>query len=319
MLPEARAYLQDLRKRLRLAPGKAQDILRELEAHLEDRTAEWMEKGLPREQAVRRALDELGHTNLLAKEFYAVHARAPWPTTALAALPHVVASLVFLTHAWTSPGVVAALVGGATIISMLAWRRGQPEWVYPWIGYALAIPLAAGLAATLALAGGMIEAFQGRVAPWGRPTFWASAAFLPGIIWFLAHLIRRLLARDWLYLTLALLPFPFLAAWGVFLQEHGGPFAYDPTPLRWSNGPTALVFLGVAGLTTTVYRLGQRQAKIGVIALGLPFLAIFVATSYSTHVLSAPGMLALALAVLVLILPPWLEWRRNREERHRPA
>lgn len=319
MPSEVRAYLQDLRKRLRLAPGKAQDILRELEAHLEDRTAELIEKGLSREQAVRQALEELGNTRLLAKEFYAVHSRAPWPTTALAAFPHVVASLVFLAHGWASPSLVAGLLAGATIISMLAWRKGQPEWVYPWIGYALALPVAAGIAATLTIAGGLWDALHGRVAPLERPTYWALAALLPGIVWFLASLIRRLLERDWLYLTVALLPFPFLAAWGAFLQEHGGPFAYDAFLLRWSNGPTALTFLGVAGLTTTVYRLGQRHLKVGAIAMGLPLLVLFIATSYNTDLVSLPGIIAFTLAFLVLILPPWLEWRRSRAEHHRPA
>ncbi|GBD10808.1 hypothetical protein HRbin23_00458 [bacterium HR23] len=320
MLPEARAYLHDLRRRLRIAPSKAQEILRELEAHLEDRTAELMEMGLPRDQAVRQALHELGDTRLVAREFYAVHARAPWPTTALAALPHVVASLVFLTHGWASPGVVAGLLAGATVISMLAWRRGQPEWVYPWMGYALVLPFTAGLAVALALVGGVVDAIRGRVAPLDPPVYWAMLALLPGVIWFLSSLIGRFLARDWLYLTIALLPFPFLAGWGAFLQEHGGPFAYDATWLRWSAGPTALAFLGLAGLTTTVYRLGARHLKVGAIALGLPVLALFLAMSYTPSPFTAPGLTALVLALLVLLLPPWLDWRRSRrEERHRPA
>lgn len=316
---EARAYFQDLRKRLRLAPSKAQEILRELEAHLEDRTAELMENGVPREQAVRQALEELGGSHMLAREFYAVHARAPWPTTALAAFPHIVASLVFLAHGWASTGLVVGLLAGATVVSMLAWRKGQPEWVYPWVGYALALPVAAGLAAALAVITALLDALQGRVAPLERPVYLAIAALLPGIIWFLTSLIGRLLARDWLYLTVALLPFPFLAAWGALLREHGGPFAYDATFLRWTSGPTALVFLGVAGLTTTVYRLGHRPLKVGAITLGLPLLILFTVTSYTADLLSPPGIIGFVLALVILLLPPWLDWWRGREGRRRPA
>lgn len=319
MPAEVRTYFQDLRKRLRLAPSKAQEILRELEAHLEDRTAELMEKGIPREQAVRQALEELGDSRVVAREFYAVHARVPWLTTALAAFPHVVASLVFLAQGWTSPGLVGGLLAGATVISMLAWRKGQPEWLYPWVGYALALPVAAGLAAALAIGAALLDAIHGRVAPLERPVYWAMAAILPGILWFLTNLIRNLLERDWLYLTVALLPFPFLAAWGALLQEHGGPFAYDAPSLRWSSGPTALVFLGVAGLTTTVYRLGHRHLKIGAITLGLPLLVLFTATSYTTDLVSPPGVVAFVLALLILLLPPWLDGRRSREQRQRPA
>ncbi|MFN3973873.1 MAG: permease prefix domain 1-containing protein [Dehalococcoidia bacterium] len=316
---EARAYLEDLRKRLRLAPSKAQEILQELEAHLEDRTAELMENGLPREQAVRQALEELGESHLLARQFYAVHSCAPWPTTALAAFPHIVASLVFLAHGWAFPGLVVGLLAGATVVSMLAWRKGQPEWVYPWVGYALALPVVAGLAAALAVIIAILDTIQGRAAPLERPVYLAMAALLPGIIWFLTSLIGRLLARDWLYLTVAFLPFPFLAAWGALLREHGGLFAYDATLLRWTSGPTALVFLGVAGLTTTVYRLGHRPLKVGAITIGLPLLVLFTATSYTADLLSPPGIVGFVLALVILLLPPWIDWWRGREGRRRPA
>jgi|FaiFalFF_MnMetaG_3_1042247.scaffolds.fasta_scaffold00595_2 hypothetical protein len=311
MLPEARAYFRDLRQRLRLAPGKVQEVLRELEAHLEDRTAEGMEKGLPREEAVRRALAAMGDARLVAQELYATHARVSWPTAALAAFPHGVAGLVFLVQGWRWPWLVGGLLALATLVSLLSWRRGQPLWVYPWVGYALALPVAAGLAGVAIVVGGMRDIVGGRVAPLGHPGLWAIAASLPGLAWGVATIVRRLLDRDWLHLTVALLPFPSLGiGWALFR---------GPDPPAWSGGLMALSFLGVAGLTLTFYRLGSRTLRVWVLALGLPLLTLYTAITYTGGLLSPTGVTALVVAIAVLLLPPWLDGWWGREKRHRAA
>ncbi len=46
MRPEARGYLRDLARRLKLDPERKQEILQELEGHVEDRAQAFQDHGL---------------------------------------------------------------------------------------------------------------------------------------------------------------------------------------------------------------------------------------------------------------------------------
>ncbi len=67
--PDFDAYLNLLSKLLRLTRGQQAEITSELRDHLEERYAELLSQGHPRDAAIRLALDELGDTAVLAGEF----------------------------------------------------------------------------------------------------------------------------------------------------------------------------------------------------------------------------------------------------------
>lgn len=67
--PDFDAYLNLLSKLLRLTRGQQAEITSELRDHLEQRYAELLSQGHPRDAAIRLALDELGDTAVLAGEF----------------------------------------------------------------------------------------------------------------------------------------------------------------------------------------------------------------------------------------------------------
>lgn len=67
--PDFDAYLNLLSKLLRLTRGQQAEITSELRDHLEERYADLLSQGHPRDAAIRLALDELGDTAVLAGEF----------------------------------------------------------------------------------------------------------------------------------------------------------------------------------------------------------------------------------------------------------
>ncbi len=66
---EFELYLSLLSRFLRLKPGQRAEIADELRAHLEERYEDLVKSGQPREEAIRRALDEFGDAAELASHF----------------------------------------------------------------------------------------------------------------------------------------------------------------------------------------------------------------------------------------------------------
>ncbi|MCH9017153.1 MAG: hypothetical protein IIB89_05255, partial [Chloroflexi bacterium] len=64
---EATNYLYSLARRLHLDPAKKDEIIRELEAHLEDKTAELEAQGVDHDTAMARAVREMGAPNAVAR------------------------------------------------------------------------------------------------------------------------------------------------------------------------------------------------------------------------------------------------------------
>ena len=60
---EATNYLYTLAGRLRLDPVEKDEIIQELEAHLEDKAAELETQGIDHDAAVARAVQEMGAPN----------------------------------------------------------------------------------------------------------------------------------------------------------------------------------------------------------------------------------------------------------------
>ncbi len=69
---EFEAYLDLLARMLKLTPTQRDAIAHELRDHMEDRLEELQARGVPRDEAVRLALDEFGDANVLASEFTSI-------------------------------------------------------------------------------------------------------------------------------------------------------------------------------------------------------------------------------------------------------
>ncbi|MBI2936510.1 MAG: hypothetical protein HYY31_06890 [Chloroflexi bacterium] len=308
-------YLQKLARRIRLDRGQRDEILRELQGHLEDRVAELQKLGVSFEEAWRTVVKQLGEPDLLGKEIYAAHSRASWTHTLVGALPHFLFALLFALHLWTVSVLVAVFLISATVTSVLAWRRGPPQWVYPWLGYCLVAPVAAGLFASSELGQGIVSVVTLGRLPLPFAVYLAAALYVPLALWALWRLWIRVLLRDWLFATLTVFPFPFLASWLLYLNQNGGPFAYESERLQAVDGSTALVFLGLALTTAVVYRVGQRLLKVGVMTLAIPLLIVIAGLAHQGAVLSGTVFLLLVFGIVILVLPAYQEARLASDRR----
>ena len=73
-----RGYLNDLGRQLHLEPQEQEEILHELQAHIEDRAQELIEAGEPSDEALNHAIRDLGTSRRIASQFYEVHSRGSW-------------------------------------------------------------------------------------------------------------------------------------------------------------------------------------------------------------------------------------------------
>ena len=85
MAAELTNYLHSLARRLHLEPGEEQDILLELEGHLEDKAAELEAQGLDRQAAYQLAVHEMGAPERVANGMYKVHSPSVWRDVVLGA------------------------------------------------------------------------------------------------------------------------------------------------------------------------------------------------------------------------------------------
>lgn len=297
--------LRELARHLDLEAPLREEVLRELASHLEERVRELRAEGLSEEQAVARAVEELGPPRALGRAFSAVHCKASWEETGLAVLPHLLVAVLFAFHVWRlGPWPLLFLVGAA-VVSARAWTRGRPRWVYPWLGYCL-VPLVVGwFGAFFAVVGGVWNALAGR--PQVHPVWilLGLSVYLTGGVVLVAGLWRRLVERDWLYASITLMPLPFLAVWAFSLEARGGWGALATPAMVEMDRVTALLFLALAGVTGVVYRLSTRFRKLACLVCATPLLLGMGMAGYGEDPASL-GVLAFLLLSVGLILMPAL-------------
>ncbi len=287
---ELRAYLSELDQALHLDPRERAEIIAEIHGHVDERALELEDQGLGRASATTQALWELGEPHDLAKEYYSSHSASSWRDILLAALPHLALAVIFAFHLWTDLLWVVVALSGAAIIAVLAWRGGRPTWTYPWLGYALAAPALSWALAMAAVGyGAWSFATQGTL-PFALPLYLGIVLWVPISLSLVLRVARRVVLHDWLVVSLAALPMPFIATWFFLLHWHGGQLVPDKIRAMDAGTDTAMVFVALA-LTTALYmKVGKRSFRILLVLVTVPSLAALVASTYLTYPVSSPQL-----------------------------
>jgi len=291
-MTEAGRYLTELEKELRLDQGAEEEVLQELYTHLQDRVAEFCKSGYPREEAVRKAIDRLGPAKSLARKIHEARSGESWGRALLAGAPHFMIALTFAFHLWRSAPWVAAVLIPVIAAVTYGFRRYKPAWLYPWLGYSV-------------LACGSIFALTGEAISFSSPWYWLmSALFLPPALWLAGSIFVQAIRRDWLFASLALLPFPVTAGWLLAFEKE---LSYQGQPFEELDLGVALSFVAL-GVTTIIFiRLRRRLLRCGVLLTAT--LAILML------ILPTRGTVFVFLAFLIsslLLLPAFLEPRLKR-------
>ena len=222
MAIELTDYLHSLARRLHLEPGESQDIMLELEGHLEDKAAELESQGMDREAALQVAMRGMGAPELVASGMYKVHSPGVWRDVLLATVPHFLLAALFALHLWSHYFLVTLLLIGIALVTWRNWRAGNPsKWSYSWMGYTLAAPTLSWLLALITLGyGGWTLVTTGQL-PFNIILFVLLIGYVPFSMWIVFGVVRKMIRRDWLLASLTALPFPVFDLLGPFPRLAG--------------------------------------------------------------------------------------------------
>lgn len=293
-------YLDSVRSNLRLDLSDEKDIIKELEAHIQDRLEEMKAAGLSEEEAAKRCVALLGSAKALGRQIYEAHSQYTWRQSLLAAMPHLLFGLMFALSWWHNIGWL--LVTLVLIVSTVVygWCQSKPVWLFPWLGYSLLPVVAAGLSLLF------------------LPEGWlwvAIVIYIPLALWLVYRISVQTIKRDWLYGSLMLLPVPCIIGWLLVVEPAGSFPEYSVERVSELAPWIGLSFLALGLAVTLFMRLRRRWLKVAVLLVS-GLLTLFMVTYYADGRLSLVTLLVLVLLLLGLfVTPAWLErtagWHRQ--------
>jgi hypothetical protein len=301
---EATNYLHALARRLHLDPAEKDEIIQELEAHLEDKAAELETQGIDHDAAVARAVQEMGAPNAVARGMYEVHSPGVWRDVILATIPHFLLASLFALHLWSHYFLVSLLLIAIAFVTWRNWRAGSPsKWSYSWMGYSLAAPALSWLLSLTTLGYGAWTLLTTGQLPFNVVLFFLLIGYVPFSMWIMANVIFKMVKRDWLLASLTALPFPFLTSWILFLNWQGGLWSEHAERMQDSDTARAFIFVAMAVTTAVFLKVGPRLLRIGLLTVSTSILVIITAASLPVS-LDALAVILMIVASLAFLLSP---------------
>ena len=292
-------YLDIIRENLRLDPSTEQEVVLELETHIEDRLQELKDTGLSDEEAASTCMGLLGSAKQVARQIYESHSQGSWRQTLLASAPHLLFGLLFALSWWQGIGWLLIMLALVLAAAIYGWWHGKPIWLFPWLGYSLLPVVGAGLLLLY------------------LPTGWSWLAilvYIPLASWLLYSFVIQAIKRDWLYSSLMLFPVPIIVGW-LLAMEFEGEFPVVSIGHLYELAPwIGLSFLALAASVAAFIRLRQRWLKVAILVVS-GLLTLTMVAYYAEGRLSWPAFLVLILVMFGLFLTPALVERRIRNHR----
>ena len=301
---EVTNYLHALARRLHLDPAEKDEIIQELEAHLEDKAAELETQGIDHDAAVSRAVQEMGAPNVVARGMYEVHSPGVWRDVILATIPHFLLASLFALHLWSHYFLVSLLLIAIAFVTWRNWRAGSPsKWSYSWMGYSLAAPALSWLLSLVTIGYGAWTMLTTGQLPFNVVLFFLLIGYVPFSMWIMANVIFKMVKRDWLLASLTALPFPFLTSWILFLNWQGGLWSEHAERMQDSDTARAFIFVAMAVTTAVFLKVGPRLLRIGLLTVSTSILVIITAASLPVS-LGALAVILMIVASLAFLLSP---------------
>lgn len=312
---EVTNYLHALARRLHLDPAEKDEIIQELEAHLEDKAAELEAQGVDRETAVARAVQEMGAPNAVAQGMYEVHSPGVWRDVVLSTIPHFLLAAFFALHLWSHYFLVSLLLIAIVFVTWRNWRAGSPsKWSYSWMGYSLAAPALSWLLSLITLGYGAWTLITTGQLPFNVALFFLLIGYVPFSMWIMANVIYKMVKRDWLLASLTALPFPFLTSWILFLNWQGGLWSEHAERMQDSDTARAFIFVAMAVTTAVFLKVGPRLLRIGLLTVTTSILVIITAASLPVSLNALAVVLMIVASLAFLLSPAMLESKLERRE-----
>lgn len=288
MIPELRSYFSELRESLHLEPAAADDVLRELQTHVEDCLEELRQTGEGEEGAGMMLRRNLGRPQVLARLLREAHTQVSWLDALLAVTPFLMAATLFATHLWHTPVGLAAFGLLVVSVTLGAYWRGKPSWFYTWAGMALTILVVCGYLAFLILQGHASDLVGGTKNPIILLGVSGAAVYFPLAVLVLLWCTQVVVRRDWILASLMLSPMPAVTLWLASIHQAGGVLAPDWSRAAGYDDLLARAFIGMAIAAAAIMRAQSRTTRVATLVGSA--LLIVAATSGA----SGPGSLLTA-------------------------
>ncbi len=312
---EVTSYLYTLARRLHLDTAEKDEIIQELETHLEDKAADLEAQGVDHETAVTRAVQDMGGPSAVARGLYEVHSPGLWRDALLATVPHFLLASLFALHLWSHYFLVSLLLIAIVFVTWRNWRAGTPsKWSYSWMGYSLAAPALSWLLSLVTLGYGAWTLITTGQLPFNVVFFFVLIGYVPFSMWIMASVILKMVKRDWLLASLTALPFPFLTSWVLFLNWQGGLWTEQAERMQDSDTARALIFLAMAVTTAVFLKVGPRLLRIGLLTVTTSILVIITAASLPVSLNALAVILMIVASVAFLLSPAMLESKMEKRQ-----
>ena len=208
MRPEVGSYLDEVRAHLHLDPRTERRVINELYTHFQEKVGDLQYQGMEEEEATKAALGSFGDARYIARLMYEAHSRGSWMDALISCQPHFMLAALFATHIWRYPLLLAGAFAAIAIIAMMGWRNGSPNWLYSWMGYALLPLLILSYVSMDPVAQTVAFLLRGHGTPASLWHLAGLAVLYAFTFWLIASTAVRVARRDWILLSLMLLPLP---------------------------------------------------------------------------------------------------------------
>jgi len=285
-------YLDSIKDNLRLGSPDEKEIISELATHIEDEIQDLQKSGLKEDEAVRTCLKLLGSAQSVARHIYEAHSQGTWQQAFFASLPHLFFALIFLLNWWR--GIIPVLFTLIAIlgIAVYGWWHGRSNWLFPWLGYSLLPVIAAGLM-LLYLPKGLA---------------WVTCVvYIPLALWLILRVVSQTIKKDWLYLSLMLLPMPIIISWFAVTEWQGSLDISSVSRISSYVPWIAMSFLALAFGVISFVRIRRRWLKIVVLFM-TGAITLTIIAAYANGQISFIKLLLLILLLgSIFFIPALLE------------
>jgi hypothetical protein len=309
MWAEVGTYLEEVRNRLHLDPKTERRVVRELYSHFQEKIEDLRQEGLSGSDAELQAIRSFGSPRLVARLMDQAYSAGSWVDALVSAQPHLIIASLLATHLWQSPLVLGACFLLMAGIGLYGWHRQMADSLYSWIGCAL-IPL--GVAAYLCrhvIAETVAFLMWGTTAPALGWQLLLTLGLYGGLTWVGATVVLRMIKKDWLFVSLMLLPFPLLGFWLLSAQGLGDLFGQPALRLPVSDLTMAAVFALLGVVSALLIRLRPRLGKLGALWAGAVACILVVICNSGGSAPLAKLAATVALSLVFLLGPALLHAR----------
>lgn len=283
-------YLDNIRNNLRLEASDESEVLDELTSHIEDEIEDLKKKGFHDDEAASISIRLLGSAKLVARQIYEAHSQGSWRHALLACLPHLLFGMMFLLNWWEGVAPVLMMLILVLATSVYGWWWHRSNWIFPWLGYSLLPVIAAGL----------FLVYLPRALAWV-----AIIAYFPLALWLIIRIVTQTIKKDWVYISLMLLPIPVIISWFLAAGWRSGFSSQSMDRLVYLGPWISSSFLGLALAVVSFIRVRKRWLKIATLFLTC-VITIFLIFSYAGGQLDIISLLLLVLLLGSIFFIPAL-------------